>query len=257
MAALAPAGGFVSTARDAARFYNQLNPATPSPILSAAARRAMIHKRWKNPGSPLETYYGLGMASGSTWGWNWFGHGGSLAGYITRTVTVVDLELTLSFLTNSSDGWANPWCDGAMSILRSFATHGAPQRRVRDWTGRWWTSFSMCDLVPMGRSVLLATPTSVAPFAEAGVVDVTARDAGRITGGTGYGSFGEEVRRVRNKAGRVIEIWIGNGRLVTRGRAAADLAKARKAPARSRDRSRARRRRRPRDGKAPTGSAAR
>jgi hypothetical protein len=257
MAALAPAGGFVSTARDVARFYNQLNPATPSPILSAAARRAMVHRRWRNPGSPIESYYGLGTTSGSTWGWNWFGHGGSLAGYISRSATIVELELTLSFLTNSSDGWAHPWCDGAMSILRAFATHGAPQRRVRGWTGRWWSSFGLCDLVPMGGHVLLATPTSVAPFAEAGIAQVTARDVGRITASSGYGSLGEEVRRVRSKAGHVVEIRIGDARVVTRRRAAADLARITPETQPSRDRSRARRRRPPRAGKAPTGSAAR
>ena len=37
-----------------------------------------------------------------------------------------------------------------MQILRAFAPRGAPKRRVRDWTGRWWSPWGAYDLVPMG-----------------------------------------------------------------------------------------------------------
>src|SRR5882757_10374636 len=44
----------------------------------------------------------------------------------------------------------------AMQILRAFVTHGAPKRRVRDWTGRWWSPWGAFDLVPMGNIVMAA-----------------------------------------------------------------------------------------------------
>jgi CubicO group peptidase (beta-lactamase class C family) len=72
--ALAPAGGFVSTAADTALFFNQLNPAARKSVLSRASRREMVHRQWRNV-SAIESYYGLGLQSGPVAGWNIFGHG--------------------------------------------------------------------------------------------------------------------------------------------------------------------------------------
>ena len=35
------------------------------------------------------------------------------------------------------------------------------------------------------------------------------RDRGRITSAPGYASFGEPVRRSRNKKGKVVDLWLG------------------------------------------------
>jgi CubicO group peptidase (beta-lactamase class C family) len=72
--ALAPAGGFVSTASDVARYFAQLSPGAKRSILSVASRREMVRRHWRNPHSSLEGYYGLGIISGTFHGWDWFGH---------------------------------------------------------------------------------------------------------------------------------------------------------------------------------------
>ncbi len=223
MEAVASAGGFVSTAADTALFFNQLSPDARHSILSAASRREMTHRLWRNPHALIEGYYGLGLMCGTTHGWNWFGHGGSLLGYISRTLTVPDIDLTVSAMTNVADGWAQPWSDGILSILRTFRINGPPARRVAGWTGRWWGSFGAYDLVPMGDKVLVASPLLVMPFAEATEIAVTARDSGQVALASGYGSHGEAVRRVRSSAGRVTELWIGASRAVPRARAATEL----------------------------------
>jgi hypothetical protein len=61
-------------------------------------------------------------------------------------------------LTNAVDGWAHLWLDGLVHILQSFSRHGAPARKVKDWTGRWWSLWGAVDLVPMGEKVLVAGP---------------------------------------------------------------------------------------------------
>ena len=119
-------------------------------MLSAASRREMIRRHWRDPHSSLERYYGLGTISGSAGGWDWFGHSGGLQGYITRTAVLPRQDLALSVLTNAIDGLAHCWLDGAIHILRAFARHGAPARALRDWSGRWWTLWSAIDLVPIG-----------------------------------------------------------------------------------------------------------
>jgi CubicO group peptidase (beta-lactamase class C family) len=212
--AITPAGGFVSTAADVARFFAQLAPNARRSVLSVASRREMIRKHWRNPHASLEGYYGLGIMSGTVAGWEWFGHSGGFQGYISRTCVIPACDLTIAILTNSSDGWAGFWLDGAMHILRAFAVRGAPKRRVRDWTGRWWSTWGALDLVPCGNLVLVGDPHAASnPFMDATEIEVTGRDNGRVSLAAGYGSHGQTVRRTRNKAGVVTEVWLGGAGL--------------------------------------------
>jgi CubicO group peptidase (beta-lactamase class C family) len=221
--AITPAGGFVSTAADVARFFAQLAPNAKRSVLSTASRREMIRKQWRNPHASLEGYYGLGIMSGNTGGWDWFGHSGGFQGYISRTAVIPACDITVTILSNSIDGWAGFWLDGAMHILRAFKARGAPNRRVRDWTGRWWTIWGAIDLVPLGDLVIAANPHAFNPFMDATEIEVTGRDTGRISLAAGYSSHGEPVRRTRNKAGAVTDIWLAGGNLKREKTLAAEM----------------------------------
>jgi CubicO group peptidase (beta-lactamase class C family) len=209
--AITAAGGFVSTAADVARFFAQLAPNAKRSVLSAASRREMTRRHWRSPHSSIESYYGLGVASGSVAGWDWFGHSGGMHGYISLTWVIPACEMTISILTNATDGLAGPWVDGAARILRSFEARGAPKRRVRDWTGRWWSPWGAFDLVPMGNAVLIGNPHAFNPFLDASEIEVTGRDTGRIALAGGAGSYGETVGLTRNKAGKVTEVQSAAG----------------------------------------------
>ena len=207
--AMASAAGFVSTAADVARYFAQLAPNAKRSVLSAGSRREMTRKHWRNLHGPVEGYYGLGIISGNVAGWDWFGHSGGFQGYISRTAVIPACDLTVSILTNSIDGWAELWIDGAINILRVFKDRGAPKRRIRDWTGRWWTTWSALDLVPVGDRVVVANPLAINPFMAATEIEITGRDTGRVSLASGYASHGEDVRRIRNKAGNVTDVWLG------------------------------------------------
>jgi len=161
--------------------------------------------------------------SGTVGRWDWFGHSGGLQGYISRTCVIPACDLSITVLTNSIDGWAGFWIDGAMHILDAFARRGAPNRRVRDWTGRWWSLWGTTDLVPMGDRVIAANPYAFNPFMDASEIEVTGRDNGRVALGMGYGSHGETVRRTRNKAGSVTGIWFAGGNLKPEKTVAAEI----------------------------------
>jgi CubicO group peptidase (beta-lactamase class C family) len=211
--AITSAAGFASTAADVARFFAQLAPNAKRSLLSAGSRREMTRRHWRNPHSTIEGYYGLGIMSGTHAGWDWFGHGGVFQGYISRTCVIPACELSITILTNAADGLAAFWLDGAMHILRAYAKGGAPKRRVRDWTGRWWGTFGAVDLVPVGNLVLAANPQLLNPFMDSSEIEVTGRDSGWISQAAGFQSFGQAVRRVRNKRGVVSDIWLGGGNL--------------------------------------------
>jgi CubicO group peptidase (beta-lactamase class C family) len=204
--ALMAAAGFVSTAGDIARYFAQLSPKAHKSVLSPASRREMTRRQWRSPNTGLELYYGLGTASGSTAGWDWFGHSGGLQGYISRTCVYPQQELTVSVLTNAVDGWAWLWADGVVHIMQAFARNGAPARKVKDWSGRFWSLWGAVDLLPMGNKVLAIVPGFINPFPEASELEITGRDTGRIALAPGFGSHGEPVRCVRAKSGRITAI---------------------------------------------------
>jgi CubicO group peptidase (beta-lactamase class C family) len=206
--ALASATGFVSTAADLARFFAQLAPNAPKSILSAASRREMTRPQWRDPFAVAPRTYGLGTISGDLEGWSWFGHSGGFQGYLTRTACVPAQGLTVSVLTNAGDGPSDVWLEGALHILKRFAAEGAPTAKTADWSGRWWSVWGATDLAPMGGKVLLAAPALGNPFAKVAELTVASRDEARISEAGAFASYGEPVRRLRNRSGKVTGVVI-------------------------------------------------
>jgi CubicO group peptidase (beta-lactamase class C family) len=207
--AIAPAGGFVGTAADLARFYAQLMPEARRSVLSAESRREMVRRHWQVLPPTPPAWYGLGVAQGSFQGWDWFGHGGALQGYISRSVALPRQQLAISVLTNSIDGLAAAWVDGMMQILQTFATHGAPSARTRAWSGRWWNLWGAVDLVPVQDKVLAVSPLMFQPFTDATELTVQGKDRAVMTQAGGYASPGEPARLVRDAGGAIKEVWLG------------------------------------------------
>src|SRR5690349_1224802 len=79
------------------------------------------------------------------------------------------------------------------------------------------------DLVPVGDVVLIANPWVGKPLLDAAEIEVTDRDEGRIALAGGGGSHGERVRRVRDTAGTITEIWLAATRCVPEAAAAAEM----------------------------------
>jgi CubicO group peptidase (beta-lactamase class C family) len=221
--ALASATGFVSTARDLARFFAQLDPAANESVLAVASRREMVRGRWRNPHSSIERYYGLGIMSGRTAGWDWFGHTGNFQGFASRTAVLFEPGIAVSLVSNAVDGLADRWLDGAIDLLAKFAKYGPPALEVRDWIGRWWSLWAPVDLVPMGEKVMVATPSLPNPFTDASEISVSGKDSGRVSLATGLGRYGEDVFRIRGRDGKVEEVRLGGMRLLPEAAVAAEL----------------------------------
>lgn len=211
--AIAPAGGFVSTAADLARFFAQLDPASSSDLLSVASRREMIRRHWRSEGTILESHYGLGIVSGPPGDWAHFGHSGGFQGFITRTYVVPDEKLAMSVTTNAIDGMAFPWLDGITHILRRFKDDGAPSGDHGLWTGRFWSLWGAVDLVPIGRRVVVSLPALMTPFADASEIDVAGETDGVIAKASSFASFGEPARLLLGADRRVEELRLAGAHL--------------------------------------------
>jgi len=221
--ALAPATGFVSSARDLACLFAQFDPAVKESVLTVASRREMIRRQWRYPHSSVERYYGLGITSGRTADWEWFGHSGAFQGFASRTAVLPDCAIAVSFVGNAVDAPTDRWQEGVIQILASFAKHGAPANRVRDWTGRWWTLWGAIDLVPMGEKVMTGVPSLPNPFTDASEVSVSGQDRGRVSLAAGFARHGEDVRRIRGENGAVAELWVGDSRFLPEDQIVAEL----------------------------------
>lgn len=222
--AMAAAAGIVSTAADLARFYAQLAPEARRSVLSRESRHDMLQRHWQAPHTTVPGWYGLGVMQGNGLpGWDWFGHSGSLQGYITRTCAVPQQQLVVSVLTNSIDGFAWPWVDGILQILQRFATHGAPSARTRAWSGRWWNLWGPVDLVPMRDKVFAVSPTLAAPFTDATELTVLGKDSAVMSLASGYASHGEPARLERDARGEVKEVWLGGSCLRPRAQVAREV----------------------------------
>jgi D-alanyl-D-alanine carboxypeptidase len=221
--AVASATGFVSTARDLAGWFAQLDPAAEESVLTVSSRREMIRAQWRNPHSSIERYYGLGIMSGKQGEWEWFGHGGAFQGFASRTVALPEPGLAVSVLTNAVDGAADRWVEGAVHILTTFAKQGAPANQIRDWTGRWWTLWGAVDLVPMGEKVVIGVPSLSNPFTDAGEISISSEDHGHFSLANGLARHGEDVRRIRGRDGKVDQVWFGGTRFLPEPEFAAEL----------------------------------
>jgi CubicO group peptidase (beta-lactamase class C family) len=215
--AIAPAGGFVSTASDTARFFAQLAPESRRSILSAASRREMMHRRWRDSHSNQESYYGYGTMTAGTGPKEWFGHTGGLQGFVSRTARFPESGFTISVLSNALDGWTYAWVDGILGILSAFRQHGAPGRREAAWNGRWWSLWGTTDLVAMGKVVCQVAPAMAMPFDGAVTeIEVSSRERGMIARTSGYNSPGQAVRLLRDRKGRPTALWMGGTKLLSR-----------------------------------------
>ncbi len=212
--AIAPAGGFVSTAADVARFYAQLMPEAAHSVLGQASRREMLRRHWAVPHNAVPLWYGLGVMHGEYQGWEWFGHTGSLQGFVSRTVALPQQQLAISVLCNSLDGFSWPWVDGILQILQVFRRHGAPTAATKPWSGRFWSVWGATDLVPVGDRVFAIPPGLTAPFTDATELSVRGRHKATMSQANGFASFGEEARLVRDAQGRISELWLGGARSV-------------------------------------------
>ena len=221
--AVAPAGGFVSTAGDLARYFSSLDPARRGGLLSPSSRRELIRAQWRDAHSSAPIEYGLGVMLGGQGDWRWFGHGGVFPGYISQTMTLPAQGLTVSVVTNGADRLANLWADGAVQIMRTFAERGAPGRAAADWAGRWWHLWSAVDLVPVGDAVLVAQPGLTNPFLDASEIAIDGPDRGTIRLAGGLMSHGETVRRVRGANRKVREVWLAGMRHRSEAAARAEL----------------------------------
>ncbi|HET6988985.1 MAG TPA: serine hydrolase domain-containing protein [Kribbella sp.] len=207
--ALAPATGFFSNARDLVTYFSAHLPGDDR-LLSDKSKREMQHPLWST-GKDENSRYGLGLSVSKVGERDVFGHGGGYPGHITRSLVDGERRLVVSVLTNTIDGTAGQLAETALKLIdfASSKERGDATGLAR-FTGRFANLWGVTDFVLLGGRLYATDPASPDPTAEPQPLEVDG-DTLRVTGGSGYGSYGESYHFTFDAAGEVESIRGSSG----------------------------------------------
>ncbi|MFD3404284.1 serine hydrolase domain-containing protein [Kribbella sp. NPDC058693] len=190
--ALASATGFFGNARDLVTYFSAHLPGDDR-LLTDKSKREMQHPLWIT-GSDDKARYGLGLAVTKVGDREVFGHGGGYPGHITRTLVDPEKRIVVSALTNAIDGPASQLAEGIFRLLDlADSKERGDAADLSRFTGRFANLWGLTDFVQLGGRLYATDPTGGNPAEEPQELEADG-DTLRVTGGNGYGSYGESYR---------------------------------------------------------------
>jgi D-alanyl-D-alanine carboxypeptidase len=208
--ALAPATGFVSTAKDLVTFFGA-HRLGDRRLLGDAAKRRMQRPRWTTRDGE---HYGLGLQILDIGARRLVGHSGGFPGQRSKTWCDPKNGVVVSVLANSIDGPAPDLCTGIFRLLDHVAKprpeevpgHAGGTDLVR-FGGRFVDLWGAYDLASFGDRLLvvpLASNDPVEGLAELAVESDTVALFARAR--DGYSSEGERFAFERDADGRIVTV---------------------------------------------------
>jgi CubicO group peptidase (beta-lactamase class C family) len=209
--ALASATGFFGTARDLVTYFSAHLPGDDR-LLTDRSKREMQHPLWQT-GEEDGPRYALGLQVAKVGKREVFGHAGGYPGHITKSFVDGERRLAVSVLTNAIDGQATQLAEAALKLieLASSQERGSGAGLAR-FTGRYANLWGVTDIVLLGGRLYAIEPGSPDPAAEPTTLEADG-DSLRVTGGSGYGSFGEFYRYTFGPDGQVESVRGSSGLL--------------------------------------------
>jgi CubicO group peptidase (beta-lactamase class C family) len=208
--ALASATGYFATARDLVSYFAAHRPGDER-LLSDASKRLMQHPAWPVEPDKADQRYGLGLSVVKVGERRLFGHGGGYPGHITRSLVDPDRGLVASVLTNAIDAPALRLAQAASRLLDLAVSKDRPAgtEDLHRFTGRFANLWGVEDIALLGGRLYAIDPTADDPAAEPVPLEPDG-DSLRVTGGDGYGAYGESYRYTFED-GKVASLRAPNG----------------------------------------------
>ncbi|RZU20307.1 CubicO group peptidase (beta-lactamase class C family) [Kribbella rubisoli] len=207
--ALASATGFFGNARDLVTYFSAHLPGDDR-LLSDKSKREMQHPLWTT-GADDKARYGLGIAVTKVGDVDVFGHGGGYPGHITRTLVDPERRLVVSALTNAIDGPAAQLAEGLLRLLNlADSKDRVEEAGLGRFTGRFANLWGITDFVLLGGRLYATDPSGPNPAEEPQELEADG-DTLRVTGGNGYGSYGESYRFAFDADGAVESVRGSSG----------------------------------------------
>jgi CubicO group peptidase (beta-lactamase class C family) len=209
--ALASATGFYGNATDLVSYWSA-HLLGDDRLLTDASKRQMQHPLWKT-GEDDGPQYGLGLQMVKVAKRQVFGHGGGYPGHITRSMVDGDRRIAVAVLTNAIDGPASQLAEAILKLVD--LAESKPRGEAGDlarFTGRYANLWGVSDIALLGGRLYALDPSSPDPSDDPVTLEVDGDDL-RVTGGSGYGSYGEFYRYTFDAAGQVVSVRGSSGLL--------------------------------------------
>jgi len=179
-------------------------------LLTDKSKREMQHPLWTT-GADDKARYGLGLSVTKVGEVDVFGHGGGYPGHITRTLVDPERRLVVSALTNAIDGPAAQLAEGLVRLLNlADSKDRVEEAGLGRFTGRFANLWGITDFVLLGGRLYATDPTLANPAEEPQELEADG-DTLRVTGGNGYGSYGESYRFTFDANGAVESVRGSSG----------------------------------------------
>lgn len=191
--AMASATGFYATAQDLVRYFAAHLPGDDT-LLSDESKRLMQHAAWQTKPDDPDQRYGLGFDVTKIGDTELFGHGGGYPGHITRTLVDPGRRYVVSVLTNAIDGPAQQLAELLPRLLDLATSEERPGETEIDpsrFTGRFADLWGVVDVALLGGRLYALSPSLADPTDQAVPLEVVDEHTLRVTGGSGYGWYGE------------------------------------------------------------------
>ncbi|MET7278342.1 serine hydrolase domain-containing protein [Kribbella sp. NPDC005582] len=210
--ALASATGFFGNARDLVTYFSAQFPGDDR-LLSDRSKREMQHPLWQTARDDT-TRYGLGLQITKIGDRDYFGHAGGYPGHITKTFVDGSRRLALSVLTNAIDGPAAALAEAGLKLIDlASSTERGDATGLDRFVGRYANLWGVTDIAVLGGRLYAIDPTNTDPSAEPQSLEADG-DALRVTGGSGYGSYGESYAFTFGPDGAVDSVRGSSGLLM-------------------------------------------
>jgi CubicO group peptidase (beta-lactamase class C family) len=209
--ALAAATGVSSTARDLATFFSAALLPGDERLLTDASKRVLGHPLWTTGRSQTEQY-ALGLHVVRIGDNEVLGHGGLYPGHTSRTLVDPKRRLVVSVLVNAVDGTPQRYVQLPFKLLDLASSRERSSADLARFAGRFGSIFGLGDIALLGGQLYWLSPDQDDPTAEAASLEVEG-DTLRVTGGSGYGAFGESFRYTFDD-GKVVSVRSADGMLV-------------------------------------------
>jgi hypothetical protein len=155
-----------------------------------------------------EASYGLGLSITKVNGRTYYGHSGGYPGHITMSKLDLDRKLSISVLTNASDGPAATLCAailGLIDVALDDEAKSEPRKakELQPFEGRFASLGGMTDIVNLGGRLYSLNPALDNPSSEAVELEVVSDTELKVVGDKGFGGYGEMMRYTFTKGGKV------------------------------------------------------
>jgi CubicO group peptidase (beta-lactamase class C family) len=202
--ALSAATGFFANARDLVTYFSAHLPGDDR-LLSDKSKREMQHPHWVT-GSDEKNRYGLGLGVSKIGEREVFGHAGGYPGHITRTSVDPERRLIVSVLTNAIDGPAAQLSEGFFRLVDVAELKERGDATGLDrFTGRYASLWGVLDISVLGGRLYATYPSGPNPADEPLALEADG-DTLLVTGGSGFGSYGERYRFSFDDQGAVTSV---------------------------------------------------